>query len=361
MGLFGLRDDRREQDPQLERLYEARNAYDERRNTFRGLGETLEVTCKSGQDWLTNTRLRLRIDEDDFVLFPEVNAYDISEPEALDRLTETVLPRTEYHLEHTSPTRHPVREEGEHLFFEWPGFEFTLCGPQSAVLCVQDLSRACSFFAQHPDVIHVRALFDLWDGPSHAVVFERKNTVTSDPAGRYDMWREGDDLYFYQEPGPYRRKPEYLEVWHWPLSAISYYREKGAVSQEYLTFGGELEFDQSAAWRPHLTHVGYLEDAVSLTPVRTEKVEHDNRYAELVLADHRTLKLPYSSLDSLHKLMPEKEFDKLATQSKAASSVVSGREPTPVEQLKILADLVDRGYLTREEYDAAKPRLLEKL
>lgn len=361
MGLFGLRDDPREQDPQLERLYEARNAYDDRRNTFRGLGETLEVTCRTGQDWLHHARLRLRVDEDCFVIFPEVNAYDISDPEELDRLTEIKLPRSTYHLEHTSPVRHPVREEGEHLFFQWPEFEMTLSGPKTAVLCAPNLGRACAFFTQHPDTISVHAMFDLWDGPSHAVVFERKDAADGDPAGRYDMWREGDDLYFYQEPGPYRRKPEYLEVWHWPLSAISYYREKGTVSQEYLTVGGELEFDQSAAWRPHLTHVGYLEDAVSLTPVHTEKVEHDNRYAELVLADHRTLRLSYSSLDSLHKLMPEKEFDKLATQSKPVPPAASGREPTPVEQLKILADLVDRGYLTRAEYDAAKPKLLGKL
>ena len=48
----------------------------------------------------------------------------------------------------------------------------------------------------------------------------------------------------------------------------------------------------------------------------------------------------------------EKEFDELA---------VSGREPTPVEQLDLLAGLCERGFVTREEFEQAKVRLLGKI
>ena len=47
-----------------------------------------------------------------------------------------------------------------------------------------------------------------------------------------------------------------------------------------------------------------------------------------------------------------KEFDELA---------VSGREPTPVEQLDLLAGLCERGFVTCEEFEQAKVRLLGKI
>lgn len=361
MGLFGLREEKIDKDVQQEQLYAARNAYDDRRTAFRDVGDTIELDCLDGLSWLLYKCVRLRIDSDAFVLFPEVNPYDFADPEALDRLTEIRLPRTAYRLEHTPPVREPVKEEGDHLFFQWPKFEVTLTGEQTAVLRAHDLHRACTFFAKYPDVVSAHALFDLWDGPDCSVVFSRENPPAGYPSGRYDMWREGDDLYFYQPPTLYARKPEFLEVWHWKVSAITYYRAQGELSHEYITSGGEVEFDYGACWRPHLTHVGFLEDAVSVTPVHTEKIEHDSRYTELMMADGRMLKLSYSSLDSLRHLMPEKEFDKLPLQAAKVPQTVQGREPTPVEQLKILADLVDRGYLSREEYDAAKVRLLEKI
>lgn len=360
MGLFGLREDKIPADMQRERLHQARKAYDDRRKAFCDAGDTLEMVCQQGQDWLHMSRLRLRIDADAFVVFPEVNTYDLTDAAQLDQMSEIRLPRTVYRMTHTSPARQPVREQGEHLFFDWPDFTITLDGPQTATLRVTELRRACRFFPNHADVLAVRTVFDLWDGPVYSVVFARQNTATSDPTGRYDMWREGDTLYFYQQPGLYMRKPEFLEVWHWPLAGISYFQTQGQLSYEYITSGGDVEFDPGAAWRMHLTHVDFLEDAISVTPVRTRKVEHDDRSVKLVLQDGRVLELSYDSLDSLRALIPEKAFEKLAIQPAPAPDM-NGREPTPVEQLKILADLVDRGYLSREEYDAAKPRLLGKL
>ena len=356
MALFGLREDKTPAEMQEELLPQARKGYDARRKAFCDAGDTLEMVCQQGQDWLPMSHLRLRIDVDAFVLFPEVNTYDLTDAAQLDRMCEIRLPRTAYRMAHTLPARRPVREQGEHLFFDWPDFAITLDGPNSAVLQATELRRACRFFAAHSDLLAVRAVFDLWDGPTYPVEFARQNTATSDPTGRYDMWREGDALYFYQQPGLYMRKTEFLEVWHWPLAEIAYFQAQGQLSYEYITSGGDVEFDPDAAWRMHLTHVDFLEDAISVTPVRTQKVEHDDRSVKLVLQDGRELRLSYDSLDSLRELMPEKAFERLA-----AARTGEGREPTPVEQLKILADLVDRGYLTREEYDVAKSRLLAKL
>lgn len=224
MGLFGLREEKTDKDVQQEQLYAARNAYDDRRTAFRDVGDTIELDCLDGQPWLPYKCVRLRIDSDAFVLFPEVNPYDFADPEALDRLTEIRLPRIAYRLEHTPSVREPVKEEGDHLFFQWPKFEVMLIGEQTAVLRAHDLHRACTFFAKYPDVVSAHALFDLWDGPDYSVVFSRENPPVGCPSGRYDMWREGDDLYFYQPPTLYARKPEFLEVWHWKVSAITYYR-----------------------------------------------------------------------------------------------------------------------------------------
>ena len=40
---------------------------------------------------------------------------------------------------------------------------------------------------------------------------------------------------------------------------------------------------------------------------------------------------------------------------------VNGREPTTVEQLDLLAGLCERGFVTREEFEQAKVRLLGKI
>ena len=40
---------------------------------------------------------------------------------------------------------------------------------------------------------------------------------------------------------------------------------------------------------------------------------------------------------------------------------LTDRTPTPVEQLDILAGLCDRGFVTREEFEQAKARLLGKI
>ena len=39
---------------------------------------------------------------------------------------------------------------------------------------------------------------------------------------------------------------------------------------------------------------------------------------------------------------------------------LSDRTPTPVEQLSVLAGLCERGFVTREEFEQAKARLLRK-
>ena len=58
------------------------------------------------------------------------------------------------------------------------------------------------------------------------------------------------------------------------------------------------------------------------------------------------------SLAAFDALVRNREFDEVA---------LSDRTPTPVEQLDILAGLCDRGFVTREEFEQAKARLLGKI
>ena len=126
--------------------------------------------------------------------------------------------------------------------------------------------------------------------------------------------------------------------------------------------GGGVTVDRSAAywagWEHPFSfnpHGRAIEAAVQSEPVRTEQVEHDERYVRRgVQWENRRVDLRFSpdSLAAFGALIPEKEFDEVA---------LSDRTPTPVEQLDILAGLCDRGFVTREEFEQAKARLLGKI
>lgn len=74
MGLFGLREEKTDKDVQQERLYAARNAYDDRRTAFRDVGDTIELDCLEGQSWLPYAGVQLPVDTNTYVQFPEVNS-----------------------------------------------------------------------------------------------------------------------------------------------------------------------------------------------------------------------------------------------------------------------------------------------
>lgn len=147
-----------------------------------------------------------------------------------------------------------------------------------------------------------------------------------------------------------------------PVQAIRFYRLCGGMRTETRVSGGGVTVDRSAAywagWEHPFSfnpHGRAIEAAVQSEPVRTEQVQHDERYVQLrVQWENRRVDLRFSpdSLAAFDALIPEKEFDEVA---------LSDRTPTPVEQLSVLAGLCERGFVTREEFEQAKARLLGKI
>ncbi len=180
--------------------------------------------------------------------------------------------------------------------------------------------------------------------------------------GKLEVWREGDTLCFFRRDRNLYTGKDNLYSGELPIRLIRFYRLCGGMRTETRVSGGGVTVDRSAAywagWEHPFSfnpHGRAIEAAVQSEPVRTEQVQHDERYVQLrVQWENRRVDLQFSpdSLAALDALIPEKEFDEVA---------LSDRTPTPVEQLNILAGLCERGFVTREEFEQAKARLLGKI
>ena len=180
--------------------------------------------------------------------------------------------------------------------------------------------------------------------------------------GKLEVWREGDTLCFFRRDRNLYTGKDHLDSGELPVQAIRFSRLCGGMRTETRVSGGGVTVDRSAAywagWEHPFSfnpHGRAIEAAVQSEPVRTEQVQHDERYVQLrVQWENRRVDLQFSpdSLAAFDALIPEKEFDEVA---------LSDRTPTPVEQLDILAGLCDRGFVTREEFEQAKARLLGKI
>lgn len=180
--------------------------------------------------------------------------------------------------------------------------------------------------------------------------------------GKLEVWREGDTLCFFRRDRNLYTGKDNLYSGELPIRLIRFYRLCGGMRTETRVSGGGMTVDRSAAywagWEHPFSfnpHGRAIEAAVQSEPVRTEQVQHDERYVQLrVQWENRRVDLQFSpdSLAALDALIPEKEFDEVA---------LSDRTPTPVEQLNILAGLCERGFVTREEFEQAKARLLGKI
>ena len=126
--------------------------------------------------------------------------------------------------------------------------------------------------------------------------------------------------------------------------------------------GGGVSVDREAAYWSQWEHPFSLnphgraiEAAVQAEPIKTEQIQHDERYVQLrvrVNGGFCEMQFTPDSLAVFDALIPNLEFDEVA---------LTDRTPTPVEQLDILAGLCDRGFVTREEFEQAKARLLGKI
>ncbi|MGE4548537.1 MAG: hypothetical protein AB7C89_03170 [Intestinibacillus sp.] len=203
-------------------------------------------------------------------------------------------------------------------------------------------------------------LFDLFDKPEkiYAVSCKKGDGVLTDGTP-LELWREGEQLKLT------RRRVDYygLESGFWygeiPLQDIVCFRGAGQIEYETKISGGGVSIDRDGAMWGGLfgfnSNANMLENAIVSEPIRTERIEHDNRFAELsVRYAEKTAEMQfgYSALEAFEALIPEK-----AAQHQAQAT----REPTVAEQIEILANVCERGYLTREEFEGAKRKLLDKL
>ena len=180
--------------------------------------------------------------------------------------------------------------------------------------------------------------------------------------GKLEVWREGDTLCFFRRDRNLYTGKDNLYSGELPVQAIRFYRLCGGMRTETRVSGGGVTVDRSAAywagWEHPFSfnpHGRAIEAAVQSEPVRTEQVQHDERYVQLrvrVNGGFCEMQFTPDSLAVFDALIPNLEFDEVA---------LTDRTPTPVEQLDILAGLCGRGFVTREEFEQAKARLLGKI
>ena len=182
------------------------------------------------------------------------------------------------------------------------------------------------------------------------------------PKGKAEVWRDGDALCFFRRDKALYTGKGSLQIGELPVKLIRFYRLCGGMRTETRISGGGVTVDREAAYWSQWEHPFSLnphgraiEAAVQAEPIKTEQIEHDERYVQLrVRADGGFCEVQFApdSLAAFDALIPNLEFDEVA---------LTDRTPTPVEQLDILAGLCDRGFVTREEFEQAKARLLGKI
>ena len=200
------------------------------------------------------------------------------------------------------------------------------------------------------------------DKPAETFTVAVKNGGGLLPKAKLEVWRDGDALRFFRrDKGLYTGKGS-LQSGELPIRLIRFYRLCGGIRTETRVSGGGVSVDREAAYwtqREHPfslnPHGRAIEAAVQAEPIKTEQIQHDERYVQLrvrVNGGFCEMQFTPDSLAVFDALIPNLEFDEVA---------LTDRTPTPVEQLDILAGLCDRGFVTREEFEQAKARLLGKI
>ena len=355
MALFGQKNEeitalsalRTAEDAYCGRLHEA-----ESRNSIR-------LRSEDGREWL------FAAEENALWLFPVLPHLDLPESE-LNGAKEISLPREQAALRKCEPEIEKIGVEGLFTVYRKPKVRFVMNVPGEGEMRFTGINadRTAEYLAKN-GLAQFLAVYDIADctGPVFAFRCLAGDTLISKEYSRVQVFREGGELVFTsRRQGAYRASGDSIAIGRVPVKAVRFYRMGGGMRTETRVTGGGVAVDRAAAywsgWAHPFTlnpHGRAIEAAVQSEPIRTEEVQHDERYVQLrVQWENRRADLQFSpdSLAAFDALIPEKEFDELA---------VSGREPTPVEQLDLLAGLCERGFVTREEFEQAKVRLLGKI
>lgn len=359
MSLFGWnRDDANEERPEPNPLYQAREAYEARRRAFEGYKPIRLHDADGGAWWLAAV-------DGAVMLFP-LHERSGTPKETLDAAREIRIPLGQADVRRMSEEHTPIRAEGIFTVYKKPDACIGLHVPGHGrmALTADQIERAIPYLIEH-GLARFRAVYDLVDctGP----VFEIKCGQGGElfPKGYTSMqvFRDADDLIFvHNKRNIYGGGEKTVAIGRLPAAAVRFYRLCGGVRTETRVSGGRVSVDRSAAywagWMHPLSfnqHGHAIEAAVSSEPIRTEQIEHDERYVELcVRMDGKTYDLQFSpdSLAAFDAMVPEKEFDEAA---------LSDRQPTPAEQIAVLADLCEKGWVSRVEFEQAKTRLLAQI
>ena len=118
-----------------------------------------------------------------------------------------------------------------------------------------------------------------------------------------------------------------------PIRLIRFYRLCGGIRTETRVSGGGVSVDREAAYWSQWEHPFSLnphgraiEAAVQAEPIKTEQIQHDERYVQLrvrVNGGFCEMQFTPDSLAVFDALIPNLEFDEVA---------LTDRTPTPVEQ-----------------------------
>lgn len=358
MGLFDRFQAKEEPRPAAPDLDEkARRLYYERKNVY-DRRKSIGFYDAGGKQW------RFAAEGDRLFLFPQRDVLRTPRQE-LEAAREISLPREALRKLEQEPV--VLRTEGIFTVYEAPKLQIalTVSEREELVLTAEGLEQAIAYFAEH-QLAPVRAFYDLlnFTGPAFPAGCKQGGELFPQGLLAMQVFRDAENLTFVQ----YNRKNLYyggensVAVGRLPAKAIRFYRLCGGIRMETRVTGGDVRVDRDAAYRSQWQHPftinphGYaIEAAVSATPIRTEQIEHDERYVEVcVRMEGRTYDLEFTpnSLAAFDAMVPEREFDEAA---------LTDRAPTPTEELAVLASLCEKGYVTREEFDRAKERLLEKI
>lgn len=354
MGLFGFGKDNREE-PRPSPLEEAKKEYRQRREQFDGYGNAVELKTQEGKGW------RLRCDAQAFYLFPELDVSQIEDAERLRRAEELRLPRETAVLEKCPAIPEQTGEDGLFRYFRKPEIALTLEGPRfpRQTLTARNADKAAQWLTEN-ELASVLPIYDLFDctPPLCEATCTDPDGLFPEKTGKLRVFRTAEELVFLSEPrGLYGSTSSTFGVGRLPAGAVRFYQLRGEVRTETRVTGGEVTIDRSGAlWGGALSlnpNAAMLENAINATPVRTEQIEHDERYVELRVhwqGQRHKLRFSPDSLAAFDALLPEKDFEDAVF-----------RAPTAAEQLASLADLCARGYLTRAEFDAVKQKLLREI
>ena len=302
-------------------------------------------------------------EQDEFLFLPALNIYGATEEE-LKAVAVLRYPAARLTIAKDEPQRMPVRREG--ILDVYPIEPVTLRvsvdGGEPLAFTAGNVESTAKFLSRYLPDCALRGMYDILQYPEDAAEVHCKKGGGLLPDGaRFRVWREGDVLCFLRQNANLYQRTGDVQYGVLPLSAIESFGQEGAIRYETRVSGGEVTIDRSAAYWSGWAHpftfnpIGHaLEDAVSSTPVRSEQIPHDERYIELRVRWHgRRVELEFDSkaAEVFTRLMPEKSEENLPAD----------REPTILEQIEILANICDRGYLTREEFEEAKQKLLKKL